>query len=138
MRHAVAETLSEACGGATWPSEMLHFEVENWSRQRSLGGPGAAPGLASMAHFHALRQPMGMLHLAGAETAALYTGQVAGAILSGRRSALQALQALRPQTLSPADLASLRDSSVDPAEELQAIRDAVRSSEADKRCVNIE
>ncbi len=82
-----------------------------------------------MSQFHALRQPHGCIHFAGSETAVRHMGSVAGAVSSGRRAALQVLSAIRPQTLSTADYASLEKSMVVRKEELMSIQDARRSSE---------
>lgn len=154
FKHSVLDTLSEVCGGATWPHEVLHFQVsvlnmthpagrcflthtlvsplvqfENWSLSSDVGGSGGAPRLASMGHFHSLRQPHGRIHLAGAETSVRHLCSAAGAVDSGRRAALQVLAVLRPQALSTADYAALEASRVERKEELVAREDGERALE---------
>jgi monoamine oxidase len=67
------------------------WAAERWSR----GGPVgiAQPGML-LAFGPALREPVGRIHWAGTETSGYWVGYMDGAVRSGKRAALEALQAL--------------------------------------------
>lgn len=67
------------------------WAAEEWSR--GCYGGFMAPG-AWRQHGRALREPLGSLHWAGAETATVWNGYMDGAISSGERAAREALAAL--------------------------------------------
>lgn len=65
--------------------------ADEWSR--GCYGGFMAPG-AWTDHGSALREPIGPIHWAGAETATVWNGYMDGAVSSGRRAAAEALGAL--------------------------------------------
>ncbi|QNG18282.1 FAD-dependent oxidoreductase [Rhodococcus triatomae] len=67
---------------------FMKWDAEQWSR----GGPVAvaAPGILTSVGA-ALREPVGLIHWAGTETADFWTGYMEGAVRSGRRAAAEVL-----------------------------------------------
>ena len=90
-RKAVLSALAARFGArAASPSEFIEtcWRTQEWSRG------------CSMAHFtlgtltrygHLLREPLGNLHWAGTETAAVSHGAIDGAVRSGERAAAEVL-----------------------------------------------
>ena len=77
-------------GGMQGYYEML------WNREEfSAGGPTGhhAPG-AIVEYGAVIREPIGLLHWAGTETATRWTGYMDGAVESGERAAKEVLDAL--------------------------------------------
>jgi monoamine oxidase len=68
------------------------WAADEWAR----GGYGAFAVPGALTRFGpALREPVGAVHWAGAETAVRWTGYLDGAVESGRRSAIEVIEALR-------------------------------------------
>jgi monoamine oxidase len=74
----------------------LEYREYSWGEDaftRGAAGGAWAPGLWT-AYGHALRAPIGVLHWAGAETAASWHGTMEGALRAGARAAAEVLAAL--------------------------------------------
>jgi len=107
LRTAVLDSLSTLFGG-TWVREPCDFVLKNWNEDSFAGGGSvAAPIPGKMHAFHALREPAGLIHFAGTETAVENYGTMCGAVESGQRAAIEALEELKPQCLSSRDMALL-------------------------------
>jgi monoamine oxidase len=93
-RAAVIDNLVTFFGSqAANPREYLesNWASEPWTRGCPLGilGPGAL-----VAYGSTLREPVGRIHWAGAETSTYWYGYMDGAVRSGARAAAEALKAL--------------------------------------------
>ena len=74
----------------------LEYREYSWGEDaftRGASGGAWSPGLWT-AYGHALRAPIGVLHWAGAETAAVWHGTMEGALRAGARAAAEVLAAL--------------------------------------------
>ncbi|KAA2264608.1 NAD(P)-binding protein [Solihabitans fulvus] len=93
-RAAVLDDLAEFFGPRA-RSPRAYLEQDWTAEQWSLGGYGAfaTPG-ALTRYGPLLREPVGPLHWAGAETATEWTGYIDGAIQSGERAATEVLARL--------------------------------------------
>jgi len=96
-RALVLAELAEALGPeALEPAEYheVDWPAEVWTG----GGPVAVvrPGVLTR-HGRALRAPIGPVHLAGTETASVWTGYLEGALESGQRAAAEVVAALGGQ-----------------------------------------
>ncbi|HVA05203.1 MAG TPA: FAD-dependent oxidoreductase, partial [Acidimicrobiales bacterium] len=93
-RHTVLEELARAFGPrARTPVEVVeqHWPGEPFTR----GGPVAVCSPGALSGFgSALRDPVGVLHWAGTETATEWCGYLDGAISSGLRAAGEVLHEL--------------------------------------------
>ena len=79
---------------AAAPREYIEHDwaADEWSR----GCYGGRLTPNAWTHYgHALREPAGRIHFAGAETAAVWNGYMDGAVHSGERAAAEAAAALR-------------------------------------------
>jgi monoamine oxidase len=68
----------------------------NWANEQWTRGcyVGFTPPGALLDYGEAIRAPVGRIHWAGAETAALWNGYMDGAVRSGQRAAKEALASL--------------------------------------------
>ncbi len=93
-RNSVVACLARCFGpGAESPNEFLELD---WSAERFSGGCYGAllgPGVLS-AYGPGLREPCGLVHFAGTETAPVWAGYMDGAIRSGERVAREITSAL--------------------------------------------
>jgi monoamine oxidase len=98
-QQAVVEELTQAFGPrAANPIEIVeqHWPAEPFTR----GGPVAVCSPGALTGFgSALRDPIGVLHWAGTETATKWCGYLDGAISSGLRAADEVQLALKGETL---------------------------------------
>ncbi|HEY2214244.1 MAG TPA: FAD-dependent oxidoreductase, partial [Acidimicrobiales bacterium] len=98
-QHAIVEELTQAFGPrAAKPIEIVeqHWPGEPFTR----GGPVAVCSPGALTGFGpALRDPIGVLHWAGTETATKWCGYLDGAISSGLRAAEEVQLALKGVTL---------------------------------------
>ncbi len=84
------------------------WSAEDWSR----GGYGAHLAPGTWTQFGpALREPVGRIHWAGAETATAWSGYMDGAISSGERAAAEVLAA---DDVAPAPVLQTREASTGP------------------------
>ena len=93
-RAAVLECFVRYFG--TQAGQPYAFEEMNWAEEEYTRGCYAgfmAPGVWS-AYGEALRQPIGPIHWAGTETAAVWNGYMDGAVRSGEQAAAEVLAAL--------------------------------------------
>lgn len=94
LRRLIGSSLTRYFGHrAGTPDELI---VANWNADEYARGGYAgimAPG-AWTSYGHALREPVGRIHWAGAETSAVSCGYMDGAIRSGERAAAEVLAAL--------------------------------------------
>ena len=93
-RAAALSNLAECFGDeASRPED--YFETDWPGARWSRGGPVgiAGPGVL-LAHGPALRQPNGLIHWAGTETATYWNGYMDGAVRSGERAAVEVDDAL--------------------------------------------
>jgi monoamine oxidase len=90
-RKAVLSALAARFGSrAASPSEFIEtcWRTQEWSRGCSMAH--FTPGTLSR-YGHLLREPLGNLHWAGTETAAVSHGAIDGAVRSGERAAAEVL-----------------------------------------------
>jgi monoamine oxidase len=93
-RAAVMQALAARFGPrAAQPAAFVEtpWWTEQWSRGCSFAH--LPPGVLTR-HGHLLREPMGLVHWAGTETASVSHGAVDGAIRSGQRAASEVLDRL--------------------------------------------
>ncbi|KAH3872451.1 probable flavin-containing monoamine oxidase A [Dreissena polymorpha] len=99
-RKAVLEGLAQFFGAQV--HEYVDFQEKDWDSEPFCeGGPVccATPG-AMRFYVQGLRKPVGNIHLAGTETATVWTGYMSGAVQAGYRAAMEVLECLRPGTVS--------------------------------------
>lgn len=74
----------------------IEYTEQDWTHERwTRGGPVAIypPGVMSTVGRH-IRRPFGRVHWAGTETSTYWTGYMDGAVRSGKRAAVEALERL--------------------------------------------
>ena len=107
LKAAVVRQLAECLGD--WAYDYTNIRVKTWADQPFIGGsPVAVPGVGSMFLYPALRESHVRVHFAGTETATAWLGYMEGAVQSGVRAGLEVLNHLKPQSLSPSELAVSR------------------------------
>jgi monoamine oxidase len=93
-RQAVLACLAKYFGPrAAEPREYLERAWQDEEYTRGCYGGLMPPG-AWTSYGAALREPIGRIHWAGTETAAVWSGYIDGAVRSGERAALEVLAAL--------------------------------------------
>jgi monoamine oxidase len=93
-REIVLDSLARAFGPeAKRPQHYVDKAWPNDQWSRGCYGGFMPPG-AWLDHGEALRTPIGPIHWAGAETAAVWNGYMDGAVSSGRRAANEVIEAL--------------------------------------------
>jgi monoamine oxidase len=93
-RRAVCESFARMFGPEA--AEPISYADRSWRSEEWSRGcyGGFMPPGAWTDHGPALREPVGSLHWAGAETATVWNGYMDGAVSSGRRAASEVLAAL--------------------------------------------
>ena len=93
-RHAALESLARAFGPAA--RDPIAYVETDWSAEPYTRGcpVGIAPPGLLTTHGRALREPVGRLHWAGAESSTYWNGYMDGAVRSGRRAAREVLERL--------------------------------------------
>jgi monoamine oxidase len=98
--HAAAERLVAQTYADTWKDDRylkpLEFHLHDWAHEEySLSCVSSiGPGFLTSGLMPALRQPVGSLLWSGTETAGLWNGYMDGAVRSGHKASLMALQRL--------------------------------------------
>ena len=104
LKAAVVRQLAECFGD--WAYDYTNIRLKTWADQPFIGGsPVAVPAVGSMFLYPALRELHHRVHFAGTETATEWLGYMEGAVQSGVRAGLEVLNHLKPQSLSPSELA---------------------------------
>jgi len=81
--------------------DLLKMKCEEWGG----GAPGPCyPNPGTLAAMPTLRNPEGAVHFGSSETSIVWPGGVDGAVQAGERAALEVLQQLTPQSLTPTEL----------------------------------
>ena len=107
LKAAVVRQLAECFGD--WAYDYTNIRVKTWADQTFIGGsPVAIPAVGSLFLYPALREAHHRVHFAGTETATEWLGYMEGAVQSGVRAGLEVLNILKPQSLSPSELAVSR------------------------------
>lgn len=104
-KSAVLQSLSQFFGQEIW--SHLDYKEQNWGVEPyTEGGPVCCVAPGAMEYFASgLRHPFYKLHFAGTESATVWCGFMNGAVQSGIRAAHEVLYHLRPQSVSPLELA---------------------------------
>ena len=107
LKAAVVRQLAECFGD--WAYDYTNITIKTWADQPFIGGsPVAVPAVGWMFLYPALREPHHRVHFAGTETATEWLGYMEGAVQRGVRAGLEVLNNLKPQSLSPSELAVSR------------------------------
>ncbi|TRY79586.1 hypothetical protein TCAL_08944 [Tigriopus californicus] len=108
LKLSIIETLSEYFGH--WAqNETHHIELHYWDQEIFSSSPICSQRLGCLEYAYTLRDPhQDKVFFAGAELSVQWMGQMAGAVLSGTRAAIQVLDDLRPQSLSTKDYKVLK------------------------------
>ena len=99
----VVGQLSECLG--PWVYQYSMVTVKNWADEPWVcGSPAAYPAPGTLSLWPQLRDPHDRVHFGGTETATRWIGYMEGAVESGVRCALEVLNEMKPQCLTPTEL----------------------------------
>ena len=100
---AVIGHLADCFG--SWAYQYTEITVKNWAHQEFVeGSPSVIVQCGMMSYWPALRDVHDRVHFGGTETATSWIGYMDGAVQSGVRTALEVLNIIKPQSLSPFEL----------------------------------
>ena len=100
---AVIGHLADCFG--SWAYQYTEITVKNWAHQQFVeGSPSVIVQCGKMSYWPALRDVHDRVHFGGTETATSWIGYMDGAVQSGVRTALEVLNIIKPQSLSPLEL----------------------------------
>ncbi|KAL4239914.1 hypothetical protein ACF0H5_000713 [Mactra antiquata] len=114
-KESVLKCLSQFFGDDVY--KYIDYAEKDWEEEPYVGGAPVccvAPG-AMKYYASGLREPDGCIHLAGTESASIWTGYMSGAVQAGTRAAIQVLLDLRPQTVSAQDLKNNNKPFINPS-----------------------
>ncbi|XP_046560280.1 probable flavin-containing monoamine oxidase A [Haliotis rubra] len=106
-KRGVLESLSRFFGPDVFG--YVDYAERDWSQEPYTdGGPLCVANPGAMMYYNkALRQPFGKIHFAGTETATVWIGTMNGAVQAGLRAATEVLRIIKPEVVTPDDLAIL-------------------------------
>ncbi|XP_067672306.1 probable flavin-containing monoamine oxidase A [Haliotis asinina] len=106
-KRGVLESLSRFFGPDVFG--YIDYAERDWSQEPYTdGGPLCVANPGAMMYYNkALRQPFGKIHFAGTETATVWIGTMNGAVQAGLRAATEVLRIIKPEVVTPDDLAIL-------------------------------
>lgn len=91
-----------------WVSQYTDITVKNWAEEEWIGGaPSITLQPGTLDSWPALRDPHDRVHFGGTESATQWIGYMEGALESGTRVALEVLNFIKPQSLTPHELKEL-------------------------------
>ncbi|XP_071107333.1 probable flavin-containing monoamine oxidase A [Haliotis cracherodii] len=106
-KRGVLESLSRFFGPDVFG--YVDYAERDWNQESYTdGGPLCVANPGAMMYYNkALRQPFGKVHFAGTETATVWIGSMDGAVQAGLRAATEVLRIIKPEVVTPDDLAIL-------------------------------
>jgi len=91
-----------------WVTQYTDITVKNWADEEWIGGaPSVTLQPGTLDSWPTLRFPHDRVHFGGTESATQWIGYMEGAMESGIRAALEVLNFIKPQSLTPQELKDL-------------------------------